>query len=665
MAKFSGTKCPPANRLVKASLLGLLLLFCVPAFLCAQVQTSVEIVPTKVVEGDVFQLVMTLQDARPNEVYPEPLEMPEGLRVIETYVERDPENPSSSRYIVRIRALRSGFFELASLRLAAAGHALASGAILIQVQPASGGEIPMEAEWQLSNQNPLAGETVLASLILRSPTAPAFPDAVRFRPPDWGDFKSVEGAGRIDTVEYVTGTVFTVPVLTYLLTASSAGNFTIPSAVVQFEDGRVTAGSFPVSVQPAPQGIAGSGAVGEFRYTVEVEPLEVFQGENVSIRIRIEGEGNLPYIQLPEPRVENLVITGFEDQDRISAAESGFSGVRTRNFRLTTRDTGSYILRLPGISWYSPSEERVISRPSRSVQLTVLPVPLGDNSTGSNDLGLMSAERIEGMPAANHLSFGSLLVWLFPPLLGLLLWRGMGRRSSRAGWIIAAAIMVFISGNDFQVDLDDAAAVEAFSQQDFSRSFELYSSLLATHQELPGLWYNTGIAAYRAGFQVDAIDAFRQAVRLRPDNSQIRSALLWAEKNQGLDAQIPLPPPISSIPLLGGLTAVLSLMGALWFFFKLRQGGILVLFLSSGIVAIVLLLASLSISMKANTRIAVLHEPEGMPYVYRIPAEDVDPWIQLKAGTVVRLLDSSGDFFLIETGPGLQGWVRNTTVLQR
>ncbi|THB62654.1 MAG: hypothetical protein D6B26_07155, partial [Spirochaetaceae bacterium] len=158
------------QRLVAAVILGISIL--IPRIANAQAQIPVELEPAKIVEGDVFELRMEVADVTPNQVLPMNLKAPEGLRLVEAYVEKVNSPKLVSRFVVRIRALRSGFYEMPALRVTAAGREISSGAVLIQVHPASGGDIPLEAHWHVENNGLIAGQSLLAVVRLQSPDTP-------------------------------------------------------------------------------------------------------------------------------------------------------------------------------------------------------------------------------------------------------------------------------------------------------------------------------------------------------------------------------------------------------------------------------------------------------------------------------------------------------------
>lgn len=271
--------CRSSNRLVKNAFFTLVCVFSLVTAVSAQQQTPVQVSSQRIVEGEIFQITMAVPQISPDQVIIENLRMPAGLQLIESYTEYSSSASNDSRVVVRLRALRSGFFEVPALRVSASGREMSSGAILIQVHPSRGSAAPMEAFWEIDTQSPVAGQSIVVSLRLRSDDARAFPGAITFSVPDWGDFRELGSTGLIRSTEYSTGTLHTVPVQSFLATPMSAGEYVIPAAQLEVNGNTVRAESLAFEVARAPQALQSSLAIGEYFFSVHYSSLEVLQGE--------------------------------------------------------------------------------------------------------------------------------------------------------------------------------------------------------------------------------------------------------------------------------------------------------------------------------------------------------------------------------------------------
>lgn len=654
------------NTGLVSRVLPVVLLFLSGLAAAAQVQAPVNVSPGVITEGDVFQINMTVSQAEPNQVLPFPFELPDGLQIVESFVERINSAEGDARFAVRIRALRSGFFELPAFRVSAAGRELSSGAILIQVHPSTGGDVPLEASWQVNSEQPVAGESILISLILQSPDAPVLPDEMRFSPPEWGDFHEVDGVGEFSSTTYATGTLYEVPVVTYIATPTTDGVYTIPAASLRVENTTVRIAARTFEVQPTPARIDSSGAVGSFQYQVTIEPRTIYQGETVDVRVRLEGSGNLPYINLPEPEVENLLLTGTDEFERLQVTDQGFMGVRTVTYRLSARDTGTFTVNVPAFSWYYPQNGRIYTAESVARSVQVLPVPLGSVDQHRARLGLLSNEDIGSLPAVTGHTLLIMLMWLLPAAVGLVIRKTMSRRAGRSVFIAGLTMLSFVSVPAPFAEVGTEAARTYYQNEEYEKAYRNYYAAIEQTPDLPGLWYNAGLSVFRDDRPVAAVHHFRRALSLRPDNAEFREALIWVENGLELSSQIPVPSAVGPAALLASLLLLLNAMTLLWLFFRVRRmGGVAVVFLLMGIVAFSLGIGFGRGFAAQNRSTGVLGDQQSESvFVYRIPVSDVTPWMSLKSGTTVELLDSSGDFFLIRTGLGVHGWVPQDVVTQ-
>ncbi|THB63923.1 MAG: hypothetical protein D6B26_05475, partial [Spirochaetaceae bacterium] len=359
-----------------------------------------------------------------------------------------------------------------------------------------------------------------------------------------------------------------------------------------------------------------------------------------------------------------------EDNERIVPGEDGYSGVRTRVYRLSTRDVGTFQLDIPGMVWYSPSENELYQYPQRHIVLKVLPVPLGGGRQESSQLGMMTREQL-GLGYATGLSSSWLVfLWGLPVILGVAFRRLISSRSGRAIWIVLTVMLVCLPAAEPYTDIPQeklSVAMEAFDRQDYGQANDLFLELKEEYPYVPGLWYNAGIAAYWNDSPAEAVHFFRRAVVMRPGDKQIRQALEWAENTLELDSQIGLPPDTGAESFSSLAMLCLLAMSALWLFFRVRRmGGMLVVVLSLGILFGVTFGAAMRFAYQEGRMAGVLvgsgESNAGVTDIYKIPAEEVEPWMDLASGTAVWMLDIAGNFVLIETGPGVRAWVKRDQI---
>lgn len=648
---------------MKNAFFTLVCVFSLVTAVSAQQQTPVQVSSQRIVEGEIFQITMAVPQISPDQVIIENLRMPAGLQLIESYTEYSSSASNDSRVVVRLRALRSGFFEVPALRVSASGREMSSGAILIQVHPSRGSAAPMEAFWEIDTQSPVAGQSIVVSLRLRSDDARAFPGAITFSVPDWGDFRELGSTGLIRSTEYSTGTLHTVPVQSFLATPMSAGEYVIPAAQLEVNGNTVRAESLAFEVARAPQALQSSLAIGEYFFSVHYSSLEVLQGEIFELTLRLEGSGNIPYVQFPEPEIENLLQIGTEDRERVAPDFSGFTGTRTRVFRYNTRDTGRFMLSVPAFSWYDPVENRIRTVAAQTREILVRSVPLGESEVeDGRSFAILSSEAVSTLQPGSSTERRNMLFWLLPAIFGLMARYLLSHKSGRIVFIVLIAGLSFPGIQTFDAMLEFPETEELVHGGEFDLAHEQYQLDLTAHSELPGLWYNAGIAAYRAGSPVEAVYAFRKSILLRPQEAMFHEALSWLEQDQNLNNQASLPSQLAGGSLMVVTLFSLIIMSALWLFYKVRKlGGIAVIFLFFAISAFAFSIADFQLFQRHSYRSALVisDEPAGL---YRIPVQSGEAWMKLPPGTAVHLLGQSEDFFLVETGPGLRGWVEESVL---
>lgn len=153
----------------------------------------------------------------------------------------------------------------------------------------------------------------------------------------------------------------------------------------------VRSDSIQVDVRPLPdQGRpAGfSGAVGDFSMEVHAEPTEVPVGDPVSLRVTIQGEGNIEAVRAPEisfPSGIRVYDPEVTTEDRVRGNTVG--GVRTYDYILIPEITGQLTIDPLKFAFFDPDSARYRVLSSSSLQLSSQPGSVAADSARSG-LGL-------------------------------------------------------------------------------------------------------------------------------------------------------------------------------------------------------------------------------------------------------------------------------------
>ncbi len=297
----------------------------------------------------------------------------------------------------------------------------------------------------------------------------------------------------------------------------------------------------------------------------------------------------------------------------------------------------------------------------------------GTRLRGWEEIRRGAAVRFDRRPAA----------WLFllpGPLLlaghALLRPRGRLRRGGRLFGVLLLGLLLLTpagqrGGLPAQTSADPAAqaaelleqaarwcaeAESACRRADIPQAIRLYRRV---EEILPGsaaLQMNLGLLHRSAGRTAEAVHHLRRGLLLDPMDREARRLLREQEQAAGLTGQIPagapLPPsaPYLAFLALSNLTAGAALLA------RLRR--------TPGALALALLLALLSaLALGGFLGLRVVESrPLGVAsagaFLSRIPETGAAERLPLPPGTSLRIRGGIRGWWLVETGPGLRGWIR-------
>ena len=183
------------------------------------------------------------------------------------------------------------------------------------------------------------------------------------------------------------------PILRKLLFPTKAGTLTLPAATFRiavarqsfFDTGGVverTTKPSTVTVDPLPEAPGFTGAVGRFRTSATLDRASVPLGEAAMLRFRVEGTGNLKWIdRAPEVAARGAKVFPPQAKSDMRVTADGITGSRTWEFVLVPETSGTVQVPALGFSWFDPASGRVVSSQTEPLALRVeggtvaLPVP--------------------------------------------------------------------------------------------------------------------------------------------------------------------------------------------------------------------------------------------------------------------------------------------------
>lgn len=113
-----------------------------------------------------------------------------------------------------------------------------------------------------------------------------------------------------------------------------------------------------LTVKELPEGRthAFTGAVGSYRLKASLSRNSIEANQSVTLKLTLEGEGNLPLVDLPEVELpSDLEQYDPSVSDQINLSPSGFSGRKTSETVIVPRYAGTYKIPVPALEYFDPS----------------------------------------------------------------------------------------------------------------------------------------------------------------------------------------------------------------------------------------------------------------------------------------------------------------------
>jgi hypothetical protein len=212
------------------------------------------------------------------------------------------------------------------------------------------------------------------------------------------------------------------PILRKLLFPTRAGALEIPPATLRitlpprgfFDNGQtIERATKPVevSVRALPDVEGFSGAVGRFEASTSLDKEEVALGEAALLRFRVEGTGNLKWLDRPpEIDVPGAKVYPPQVKSDLEITPRGFEGSRTWEF-VVIPETGG-VLHVPPVDfpYFDPKQEEVVTSTTAALTLRVEggTVPAGQPVPSTPALGTVGALPLRADIDATPLSIPSL-----------------------------------------------------------------------------------------------------------------------------------------------------------------------------------------------------------------------------------------------------------------
>lgn len=631
------------------------------------------------VPGETARLVMSV--SVPSDVEAEEIrdEVEITLPTLPPRVDFDPEEEvrrvrrevgAGNRSVVEIEmplVLRSaGRAVIPAVRLDAPWGTFRTDPHLLEIPRSAGGEVPFDASWTTPGETVYVGQTVSLYLEVSGITEFVLPENVEVGAPSDALLEEVRGLGSVETRTVGGKTLYQYPAATYLFTPTLSGDVEIPDGVVAAQGLQRSVDSTELSVSPLPESVSETGAVGTFHMSAHLDPRELPVGESATLTVRVEGTGNLLFLQFPEVAGEGLVITETGTSTDVTPSEDGYRGSRTARYRVTPRESGARELSVAAFPYLEPGSGEVRQASGETFLLNSLAVAgdTGEDGTEAAPLELLTVEEIKSLQSSDLYRRPWFYLIALPPVLAIPVLAILRRRVPRLAALLGGSVLFLVAATlPVPVDMLEAGAA-AFEDGDYPAARSRFMEAMEERPENAGIHYNLALADARAGRTGEAVFHLRESVRLAPHFHRGWEVLQTVEQRAGLERQVEpmrFPHPDYFAVILIALVYVAAVFTVL--LWRTRRG-VMAIVLSLTLGIMVLIGGAFAYSLYTRGRNVAVVSVTQAP-ITKIPDDQAQPWLSLPAGTAVMPVARYRSYVLIRTGYGVEGWTRDSDVIAR
>ncbi|MCX7787460.1 MAG: BatD family protein [Spirochaetes bacterium] len=495
--------------------------------------------------------------------------------------------------------------------------------------------IPFELDWVVPNGPFYVGQAIPLRLVVKDLRVLKEPVAVQLEPTLYGILEKVTDLFREEPVKEQDGWVRST-IGQYLFTPYREGLQLLPSGTVKIETIEQKLNGIEIKVLPLPPKVGrSSGAVGFFSAHAALDESTISNGATTTLRIRIEGRGNLHWMKGPFIQVEHcgLIYTGRINRFRPS--RWGYEGWIEETYRVVAEGTGSFTLKVQPFSFWDPVQQQILdlSFPPLSLRVTESQQEVATKNDAPKrvNLDLVSENtRVSGWTTWLY-RFGSYALFL-PVVFGLLgmrVWKKGRYVLYLVGWTLSIGALVLPFRGSQQTDPSTSQAINE---------------------------YNKGVLYERNGQWHEALFHLRKSVYLSPD-PVFRRGVQRVEEMYGPTFRVPLPRWVPDRWFLVGIGGLhLIALGSMVGNKKRQKGWILGVGISAVLIAIMGLYHSLN----------DLHKPWGVVVdsnvvLHRIPSAFSQKGIPVSLGSSFYVGTEKGDYVFVFI-EGVKGWVEKKSL---
>lgn len=670
-----------SQRLVISLLLGLII-FLIPCALSGQEQDQFLDAQWKdtILENQRFSLKFVTPYPGKQSVTIKDPQWPEGIQKVSgpytAQLTKQNEDGSFGTVLQVIYTLRSGGAGIYTIPPVTVLPRLSRGSSVVLPDPLSSRELfipilqsderhlhyPLILGWEHIPETLYVGQSVALVLLMNNMEEIDLPETVSFSSPGGAILENIEGLGEIGFSGLDRMTLFNVPMETWMLTPSREGTLTLSAAEVSIAGVNRSTSRQSIKVLPLPDAVRDSGAVGDFNITIDLSDRSVIPGSSLSLSVRIEGKGNLNYLNMPEPLFPQGLNPSVRDSQELRAVQDGFEGFSEKVYTLRPEVLNNYEITIPAYSWLNPQSGRVETRPESHLNFTVagdLAVSEDSSSFHFSLMPLNNSKRAEGWTLYRN----PLIYLLLLPGLLFLTFILTVKRIRPALLSVFFVSILFLSASDSLSEIPEWVGVAEthFLKGSYSEALILYGDNASEWSHNGTYLFNRGVLSFLSGEQSRGVLYLRRATTLMPMNQQIHESLeimedLMSLENQHRSSYFVHP----DILLLAFLLSLNASMIFLAYCFLKKSSWPILLFLLFILFSLLSGGELLRTAWNLDRSLAVL---ENSCVVKKIPETIGSDWLTLPGGASVEFKKEAGDYILINTSYGLEGWVLKENLL--
>jgi hypothetical protein len=609
---------------------------------------------------------------------------PDGLYYLsdpQTELVTEGKSIGKTRVSVTLRAFKRGIYLLTpfTVKVLSAGQDLVLDPLILSVlhPDEKNHKYPIDVQWAAVFPDRLyVGQPLYLVLLLKNTREILVPDSIRLPAPETGVLEQESYSPPIESVLVGPLKLYSIPVAVWVFTPSEPGRVVIPGSQVQLGSLRRETPPVNLDVLALPPGLEDSGAIGNFNAQLKTDSDVLETGEYLTVSVMVEGSGNLHYLKMPEPVIipqNGMKFISISEENRMTPVKMGYTGTRTIHYRYQSLESGAYQISLKPFSFMSPDTGSIQSVTSKTVMVNV-----GDNSEPLDQQENQVSALMVPL-AGTQLPFYSLrfdhknpylFLFLLPGVLLIIFFylerwgiKGQTLRILYSIFMILITV-VFISslGVHFLMVRHPAAVTlekgnTAFHEKNLDEALFYYQEAESLEPDNPALLYNLGLAYHEKGDMAAAIFYLRKAMVFRTWDARFSGLLDEMEKEQSLVTDsVPVAGLIPEVFLIVSIVCLNLFFIMIYFYLKSGKIRMALTGLFNLILSLALITGFISAVIRNNLSFAVVRNTG--TDMKKAPSPTASHWLEIKKGMTVHIIADIGDYILVKTIYGVEGWVR-------